>query len=167
MSKKKSPNLEQLRMELKNRKHRRYNPYIRPQTLNPQTKPFSSRSSFTPSTSLPRSFPNRMHHQPPPPLPQPPLAREQRCTNCQTYLSAPHGVVELLCPIFQMAHEFARVDSSAVKIRCFHCKALVNGPSDLVQFPCPLCFVILDVGDTGREQEEEVNEVKNCFGFFL
>jgi predicted RNA-binding Zn-ribbon protein involved in translation (DUF1610 family) len=80
-------------------------------------------------------------------------------------------VVELPCPMCQMVHAYARVDSSAVKIRCFHCKALVNGPSDLAQFPCPLCFVILDVGDAGRkqeeEEEEEVNEVKNCFGFFF
>ena len=163
MSKKKSPNLEQIRMELKTRKFRRYNPYPRPQTLNPQTKPISSRSSFTPSPPLPRSFPNRMHRQPPPP---PPVARE-RCTSCRTYLSAPHGVVELPCPICQMPHVFARVDSSAVKIRCFLCKALVNGPSNMVQFPCPLCFAILDASDADRKQKEEVNEVKICFGTFL
>ncbi|RHN53138.1 putative Zinc finger, RING/FYVE/PHD-type, protein strawberry notch [Medicago truncatula] len=152
MNKKKSPNLEQLRMELKTRRYRRHNPYTRPQTLNPPTKPNSSRSSFTSSTSLPRSFPNRKHHQPPPPPPKPPVARKQRCTNCRTCFSAPPGVVQLPCPICQIA-------SSAVKIQCFHCKALVKGPSDLVQFPCPLCFVILDVGDADRKQEEEVNEL--------
>lgn len=57
--------------------------------------------------------------------------------------------------------------SSAVKIQCFHCKALVKGPSDLVQFPCPLCFVILDVGDADRKEEEEVNEVKLLWIFFV